>query len=215
MGNPPIGLYIDTVDIIYGLFSGAFMVDMTHRKDCYVMRRWKCLWTGKSGRFCKNFKSDPSSRDQLAHENGRPLALIKYLIWICFVSLIALALWIVFYWRQSRDVVELSTNQGIYQPHPSCVIYTLWCHTHSAVCDAMLFCWCMLILYSENVWQNWLINVLANKSLTNWYTMECMCMWHSDISEIVFIRQIHQTFLHQTFPLDGDMLKLYGCSYIL
>ena len=62
------------------------------------------------------------SRDQLAHENGHPLALIKYLIWICFVSLIALALWIVFCWRQSRDVVELSTNQGMYQPHPSCVV---------------------------------------------------------------------------------------------
>ena len=35
-----------------------------------------------------------SSRDQLAHEDGRALALIKCVIWTCFVSLIVMALWI-------------------------------------------------------------------------------------------------------------------------
>ena len=38
-----------------------------------------------------------SSRDQLVHEDGRALALIKCLIWTCFVSLIVLALWILMY----------------------------------------------------------------------------------------------------------------------
>ena len=33
-----------------------------------------------------------SSRDQLAHEDGRALASIKCVIWTCFVSLIVLAL---------------------------------------------------------------------------------------------------------------------------
>ena len=57
-----------------------------------------------------------SSRDQLVHEDGRALALIKCLIWTCFVSLIVLALWILMCWRQPPDAVDWSTNEGIYQP---------------------------------------------------------------------------------------------------
>ena len=38
-----------------------------------------------------------SSRDQLVHEDGGALALIKCLIWTCFVSLIVLELWILMY----------------------------------------------------------------------------------------------------------------------
>ena len=57
-----------------------------------------------------------SSRDQMVHEDGRALALIKCLIWTCFVSLIVLALWILMYWRQPPDAVDWSTNEGIYQP---------------------------------------------------------------------------------------------------
>ena len=61
-----------------------------------------------------------SSRDPPAHEDGRALALIKYLIWICFVSLIVLALWIVFYWKQSPNVLDDSTNKGIISATPIC-----------------------------------------------------------------------------------------------
>ena len=63
-----------------------------------------------------------SSRDPLVRGNGRALALIKFLIWTCFVSLIVMALWILMYWRQPPDVVDLSTNKGIYQPRPVCMI---------------------------------------------------------------------------------------------
>ena len=67
---------------------------------------------GSINTLCKT----TSAHDRVVHENGCALALMKCLIWTCFVSLIVIALWILMYWRQPPDVVDLSTNKGIYQP---------------------------------------------------------------------------------------------------
>ena len=85
--------------------------------------------------YVNTLSKTTSLRDQLVHEDGRALGLIKCLIWTRFVSLIVLALWILMYWRQPPDVVDWSTNEGIYQPR-QCVsqyfiiIFSTWLYNY-------------------------------------------------------------------------------------
>ena len=122
------------------IFSWRFSYGLAHRMDKDDGRHKESINYEKQDH--DNTLNEKESSKEVSYEgvthpggsnqnlNDWAFVFKRCVAWTCFISLIALSVWVVFYPKLSDYIVDVNTTRGIayiaiyfilkYQPHPQC-----------------------------------------------------------------------------------------------